>query len=159
MEGEREREREMNMDVSPTSNEEFHPLDLRSVEEEARDGTAEKRRRDDGEEGERRNELWKTSLCSYYRRQAGGGGCSHGHSCRYAHGEAELRPRPDNTWDPTSQRAKKHLKSEALAAEEEDSPPVSVDATSLDKCLIGLPRKWTSDNLKSFLDARASAIL
>ncbi|XP_008791527.1 zinc finger CCCH domain-containing protein 24 [Phoenix dactylifera] len=148
-------EREMNADASPTSNEEFQPSDPRSVEEEAGDGAAEKRKREEEEEkGERRKALWKTSLCSYYRQQPAGGRCSHGDACRYAHGEAELRPRPDNTWDPTSQRAKKLLKSETSAAEEEDSPPVSVDATSLDKCLIGLPRKWTSDSLKSFLDAQ-----
>ncbi|BBH04959.1 zinc finger CCCH-type family protein, partial [Prunus dulcis] len=49
--------------------------------------------------------LWKTSLCSYFRRESAS--CSHGSGCRYAHGEAELRPRPDNTWDPTSERAKK----------------------------------------------------
>ncbi|KAK3012402.1 hypothetical protein RJ639_012051 [Escallonia herrerae] len=54
--------------------------------------------------------LWKTSLCSYFRRS--GGSCSHGEGCRYAHGEAELRPRPDRTWDPTSERAKKLLKSD-----------------------------------------------
>nr|XP_010920398.1 zinc finger CCCH domain-containing protein 24 isoform X1 [Elaeis guineensis] len=149
-----ESESVMDVDASPTSNEEFQPSDLVSVEEEAGDGAAEKRKREDKEEGGRRKALWKTSLCSYYRRQPGGGGCSHGDACQYAHGEAELRPRPDNTWDPTSQRAKKLLKSEALAAEEEDSLPVSIDATSLDKCLIGLPRKWTSDNLKNFLDAQ-----
>nr|KYP68521.1 Zinc finger CCCH domain-containing protein 24 [Cajanus cajan] len=67
-----------------------------------------KRKRDD----ERSlHPLWKTSLCSYFRSH--NASCSHGGACRYAHGEEELRPRPDNTWDPTSKRAKKALEAEA----------------------------------------------
>ncbi|KAM1277199.1 hypothetical protein ACFX13_030335 [Malus domestica] len=56
--------------------------------------------------------LWKTSLCSFFRREAKT--CGHGSECRYAHGEAELRPRPDNTWDPTSERAKKQKLEEEI---------------------------------------------
>ncbi|KAM0900902.1 hypothetical protein ACQ4PT_020365 [Festuca glaucescens] len=92
----------------------------------------------------------KTSLCSFFRRRgAGPDGCSHGEGCRYAHTEEELRPRPDGTWDPTSCRAKKLQKvSEEDAYEEE----VTIDDTSLDKCLLGLSRHWVTDKLKSFLE-------
>ena len=108
--------------------------------------------------------LWKTSLCSYFR---GKQGCSHGDSCCYAHGEAELRPRPGNAWDPTSERVKKLQKttttngSQAQKEEEEAAAAGedTIDASSLDKCLIGLPRNWASDKLKKFLDARASFYL
>ncbi|KAM0932208.1 putative tRNA (uracil(54)-C(5))-methyltransferase transcription factor C3H family [Dioscorea sansibarensis] len=103
--------------------------------------TSEKRKR------EEEKPLWKTSLCSYFRRAAGS--CSHGNACRYAHGEEELRPRPDNSWDPTSELAKKLLKTEAAEEEEEED----VDFSTMEKCLVGLPRKWTSDSLKSFLDS------
>ncbi|KAL0927315.1 hypothetical protein M5K25_001477 [Dendrobium thyrsiflorum] len=99
---------------------------------------------------------WKTSLCSFFRRPPGGV-CRHGDACRYAHGEAELRPRPNNSWDPTSERAKKLLKTNdgdaisSLTGEDEDA---AVDLSGLDKCLIGLPKKWASENLKSFLDSQ-----
>lgn len=107
--------------------------------------------------------MWKTSLCSYFRRSEGS--CSHGDGCRYAHGEEELRPRPGNTWDPTSERAKKMLKSE----NGENSKAVeggggggdvmmmtdALDGDVLDgalaKCLVNLPMKWSSDNLRTFL--------
>ncbi|KAK2987754.1 hypothetical protein RJ640_016349, partial [Escallonia rubra] len=109
--------------------------------------------------------LWKTSLCSYFRRS--GGSCSHGEGCRYAHGEAELRPRPDRTWDPTSERAKKLLKSdngdrlepgpvskregdEVMMTEAVAEESCSLDS-KLDKCLVNLPMKWHSDQLRSFL--------
>lgn len=110
------------------------------------------------------NPLWKTSLCSFFRRR--GGDCSHGACCRYAHGEEELRPRPDSSWDPTSERAKRIRESEeeeATAEEVEDAredlvPPESPgeegdgkEVVALEKCLVNLPRKWLSDNLKSFL--------
>lgn len=100
------------------------------------------------------NPLWKTSLCSYYRRH--GAGCSHGAACRYAHGEAELRPRPDNTWDPTSNRAKEMGKSEEKKEETEieDDEEVTLDDSSLEKCFVGLPRKWASDALKKFLEEK-----
>ncbi|XP_074572862.1 zinc finger CCCH domain-containing protein 24 isoform X2 [Curcuma longa] len=132
------------------------------------DGVGGKRKRDEEaeekggeEEGAQdagdRDSFWKTSLCSFYRRKSGREGCSHGDSCRYAHGEAELRPRPDKTWDPTSERAKKILRDGNDGNEGSLAPEVqgvAVDLTSLDKCLIGLPRKWSSDNLKSFLDGQ-----
>ncbi|XP_022731822.1 zinc finger CCCH domain-containing protein 24 [Durio zibethinus] len=115
------------------------------------------------------NPLWKTSLCSYFRRQDGS--CSHGSTCRYAHGEEELRPRPDNTWDPTSERAKKAMKGEngekLAAKEEEEEKEVMMTEMVMDgedaeggeecgdpqlsKCLVHLPRKWHSDNLRKFL--------
>uniref|UniRef100_A0ACD5YCX4 Uncharacterized protein n=1 Tax=Avena sativa TaxID=4498 RepID=A0ACD5YCX4_AVESA len=90
----------------------------------------------------------KTSLCSFFRRRGGGpDGCSHGEGCRYAHTEEELRPRPDGTWDPTSDRAKKLRK----VSEEEAEEEVTFDEESLDKCLVGLSRHWVNDRLKSFL--------
>uniref|UniRef100_A0A0E0KM18 C3H1-type domain-containing protein n=1 Tax=Oryza punctata TaxID=4537 RepID=A0A0E0KM18_ORYPU len=99
--------------------------------------------------------MWKTSLCSFFRRRGASStdGCSHGDSCRYAHSEEELRPRPDGTWDPTSDRAKKLRK---VAAEEVDEEVVTVDDKALDKCLIGLPRGWANDRLKTFLQDKAT---
>ncbi|KFK32295.1 hypothetical protein AALP_AA6G224000 [Arabis alpina] len=100
---------------------------------------------------------FKTSLCSYFRRE---GNCSHGTTCRYAHGEAELRQKPDNTWDPTSERGKKAKMSETAEAEEEevlftedmmDGEGGCGDDLSLSKCLLHLPRKWLSDDLKMFV--------
>ncbi|KAI7729708.1 hypothetical protein M8C21_012386 [Ambrosia artemisiifolia] len=91
--------------------------------------------------------LWKTSLCSYFRRT--GESCSHGDTCRYAHGEAELRIRPDNTWDPTSEKAKK------MKVETEDGDVVTeegCDDNVVDKCFLNVPMKWTSDKLKEFLN-------
>jgi len=32
-----------------------------------------------------------------------------------------------------------------------------VDEQALDKCLVGLPRGWTADRLKSFLQEQASS--
>ncbi|CAK7327415.1 unnamed protein product [Dovyalis caffra] len=113
------------------------------------------------------NPLYKTSLCSYFRRHLGA--CSHGSTCRYAHGEEELRPRPDNTWDPTSERAKKAIKLETTnnnddkEEEEEEAEEIAMTDiaaddgdggcldTGLSKCLVNLPRKWHSDNLRKFL--------
>ncbi|KAF2932498.1 hypothetical protein DAI22_04g002000 [Oryza sativa Japonica Group] len=94
--------------------------------------------------------MWKTSLCSFFRRRAASSadGCSHGGSCRYAHSEEELRPRPDGTWDPTSDRAKKLRK---VAADEVEEEVVTIDDKALDKCLVGLPRGWANDRLKTFL--------
>jgi tRNA (uracil-5-)-methyltransferase len=107
--------------------------------------------------GVARHPMWKTSLCSFFRRRgAGAEGCSHGESCRYAHTEEELRPRPDGTWDPTSDRAKK-LRKVAAEAQEEAEEEVTVDEQALDKCLVGLPRGWSADRLKSFLQDQASS--
>ncbi|KAL8057586.1 hypothetical protein ABFX02_04G193100 [Erythranthe guttata] len=109
---------------------------------------------------QKQHPMSKTSLCSYFRRF--GESCSHGESCRYAHGEAELKPRPDNTWDPTSERAKKMAKTkeEEAAAAAEKCGVMMTDAVEgngeesspgLSKCLVNLPMKWSSDNLRSFL--------
>ncbi|OIT32306.1 PREDICTED: zinc finger CCCH domain-containing protein 24 [Nicotiana attenuata] len=115
---------------------------------------------------QRPSPLWKTSLCSYFRRNDNS--CSHGETCRYAHGESELRPRPDSTWDPTSERAKKMAKKDddgekAENKEEEkcndvmmtealdDEEECSSSGTGLSKCLVNLPMKWSSDNLRCFL--------
>ncbi|XP_059660584.1 zinc finger CCCH domain-containing protein 24 [Cornus florida] len=107
--------------------------------------------------------LWKTSLCSYFRRSDGS--CSHGDTCRYAHGEEELRPKPDNTWDPTSERAKKLLKTEngekserAGVSDSREAGVMMTDAladndtdSALVKCLVHLPMKWDAGKLRSFL--------
>ncbi|VAH40640.1 unnamed protein product [Triticum turgidum subsp. durum] len=110
--------------------------------------------------GGERHPMSKTSLCSFFRRRGGGpDGCNHGEACRYAHTEEELRPRPDGTWDPTSDRAKKLRR----VSEEEDGEEkargrwgqeeeVTFDEASLDKCLLGLSRHWLTDRLKAFLD-------
>ncbi|GMH10947.1 hypothetical protein Nepgr_012788 [Nepenthes gracilis] len=133
-----------------------------SLEDQAR-----KRKREDGcdeEVAESRSQLdtksshhslHKTSLCSYFRRQSGC--CSHGESCRFAHSEDELRPRPDGTWDPTSERAKKLCAEKEGEMEEERSVLMTevLDQsgdTQLSKCLVHLPRKWSSDQLRNFLD-------
>lgn len=103
--------------------------------------------------------LWKTSLCSYYRRT--GGECSHGETCRYAHSEEELRQRPDNTWDPTSERGKKMKveNGEGVEVKRGGDEVLIMEAIGgdccsddvLEKCLVNLPMKWSSDNLRSFL--------
>ncbi|KAM5584089.1 zinc finger CCCH domain-containing protein 24 [Rosa sericea] len=110
--------------------------------------------------------LWKTSLCSFFRRQDAS--CGHGSGCRYAHSEAELRPRPDNTWDPTSERVKKAAKksgeeekecagidevmmTEALDFDEDGEGEGLGSDPALSKCLVHLPRNWKSDKLKEFL--------
>ena len=114
--------------------------------------------------------LWKTSLCSYFRRH--GGACSHGSACRYAHGEEELRPRPDNTWDPTSDRAKKAMKLETgekcivsesvmmteVIVDEEDANDNDGSNQAFTKCLVHLPRKWSSEILRNFLNEQASEL-
>ncbi|KAG2670373.1 hypothetical protein I3760_14G082900 [Carya illinoinensis] len=128
----------------------------------------EKRKREDPPPSDQSSlhPLWKTSLCSYFRRNSGS--CSHGDSCRYAHSEEELRPRPDNTWDPTSWRAKNALRSEESERQErpeedvmmteavvdEDDGDKDNDGCSdsgLSKCLVHLPMKWNSEDLMEFL--------
>uniref|UniRef100_A0A7N0SV60 C3H1-type domain-containing protein n=1 Tax=Kalanchoe fedtschenkoi TaxID=63787 RepID=A0A7N0SV60_KALFE len=131
-------------------------------------GLGEKRKRDEAAEEENggapaRHPLWKTSMCSYFRGKSGN--CSHGEGCRFAHSEEELQLRPDNTWDPTSERAKKMMKAEdGTGSKVEDEADESVAMTDaflddeagtdpeLRKCLVHLPRKWTSDSLKDFLN-------
>ncbi|KAI3822846.1 hypothetical protein L1987_10445 [Smallanthus sonchifolius] len=120
------------------------------------DEQGEKRKRTESETDEKTasvHPLWKTSLCSYFRRT--GAACSHGETCRYAHGEAELRLRPDNTWDPTSEKAKKLKPSDERDEEVMMTDSISEDGLSdsaLDKCFVNLPIKWSSDNLKKFLN-------
>ena len=125
--------------------------------------SGEKRKRSDTTDSDNcRHPMWKTSLCSYFRSHSGT--CSHGDGCRYAHGEEELRQRPDNTWDPTSDRAKKLLKSESGEKgdlKEDDVMMTEVvvdddcDDPGLSKCLLHLPRKWHSDQLRGFLSDQA----
>lgn len=129
---------------------------------------------DADEAGEKRKRvdhpMSKTSLCSYFRRSEGS--CSHGDGCRYAHGEAELRPRPDNTWDPTSERAKKMLKTEdgedSKAAEVGGDVMMMMMTDALDgdvldgaltKCFVNLPMKWSADNFRTFLTDQVILIL
>ena len=134
------------------------------------EAVGEKRKRDDDEkttnlESSTPSPWFKTSLCSYFRRQ---GSCSHGAACKYAHGENELRQKPDNTWDPTSERGKKaKMMSDSAVKEEEEVGDVmfteemmddndgggdgGVHDLSLSKCLVHLPTKWQSDDLKTFL--------
>ncbi|KAL8501476.1 hypothetical protein ACS0TY_020850 [Phlomoides rotata] len=112
---------------------------------------------------EEKHPLWKTSLCSYFRSPSGK--CSHGETCQYAHGEEELRLRPDNTWDPTSERAKKKAKTDEAEAEAEEEGGVMMtealeegeeeSSSDLSKCFVNLPMKWTSDNLRNFLNEQA----
>ncbi|KZV34575.1 zinc finger CCCH domain-containing protein 24 [Dorcoceras hygrometricum] len=147
------------MECRDSSDRQNQPED-RSLSSEADDIVPDKRKRESEPDTTQQNSWWKTTLCSYFRRFDGS--CSHGESCRYAHGEAELRPRPDNTWDPTSERAKKIAKTEtdegekerqlggvmmteALEAESGDN------ASGLSKCLVNLPMKWSPDDLKKFL--------
>ncbi|XP_042512558.1 zinc finger CCCH domain-containing protein 24-like [Macadamia integrifolia] len=144
--------------------EETQPLNLES--EDCLGSLGEKRKREDteaeeanGEAKDATNPLWKTTLCSYFRRSSGS--CSHGDGCRYAHGEEELRVRPDNTWDPTSERAKKLMKCEngerVTNSSDVGENVLMTDALvyssdpSLAKCLVHLPRNWTSDKLRSHL--------
>ncbi|VFQ96186.1 unnamed protein product [Cuscuta campestris] len=133
----------------------------------------EKRKREEVEPDQPpQNPLWKTTLCSYFRRS--NGSCSHGDSCRFAHGESELRPRPDNSWDPTSERVKKMARldgEDASTTEDADKETgnevmmtdavAEEDGSSSDsklaKCFVNLPMKWGSDKLKTFL--REHAIL
>ncbi|XP_050213040.1 zinc finger CCCH domain-containing protein 24 [Mercurialis annua] len=108
------------------------------------------------------NQYYKTSLCSYFRRHSKS--CSHGSECKYAHGEEELRVRPDNTWDPTSQRVRKDVFLELEIDDTDIIPNEEVMMTEmigaeggclnpeLSKCLVHLPRKWNSEYLKDFLD-------
>lgn len=138
----------------------------------------EKRKRDDADgndndeaDGKRSlHPMWKTSICSYFRKHAT---CHHGDACRYAHSEEELRPRPDNTWDPTSERGKKKaLKSvtgEKLNVTDGVMMTELVDEVdgeggddgfasnqALSKCLVHLPMKWSSENLRNFLNEQVS---
>lgn len=79
--------------------------------------------------------------------------------------------KPDNTWDPTSERGKKakamkmteqeekeddevlftEQMMESIDGDEGGGGSVSVIDLSLSKCLVHLPNKWQSDELKKFL--------
>ncbi|CAH8264014.1 unnamed protein product [Arabidopsis lyrata] len=171
--------------LTPPASAEPIPMDTSSIDElpssdsnltDNNEAVGEKRKRTDEDEKPNLESLetkitpspwWKTSLCSYFRREAS---CSHGSECKYAHGEAELRMKPDNTWDPTSERGKK-VKAMKLSEQEEKEDDevlfteqmmesidgdeggggsVSVVDLSLSKCLVHLPNKWQSDELKKF---------
>ncbi|MCO5560095.1 hypothetical protein L7F22_013702 [Adiantum nelumboides] len=109
--------------------------------------------------------VFKTSLCSYFRKL---GSCRHGLQCRYAHGDDELRPRPDGTWDPTSLKGRSTQKPESQLPlkkkgqeEEEDKQNEEGDddgvgperscIPSLHKCIQDLPLKWSSEDLSKLL--------
>lgn len=133
----------------------------------------EKRKRGEGKDADPSlNPLWRTSLCSYFRRT--GGSCSHGSSCRYAHGEEELRQRPDGSWDPTSEKGKEAScvkKREVMVDGEDDDDDededeeaggeVGGDCTGITpkKCVLNLPGSWTRDMFRKFLDDRVIKIL
>lgn len=104
--------------------------------------------------------FWKTSLCSYFRRRSQD--CKHGDNCRYAHTEQELRARPDNSWDPTSERAKKLLRQpekvpeeqiELCPSENSDGSPEKGESGSdlFNKCVVNLPKHWEVVNFKKLL--------
>lgn len=150
-----------------STNEPLADLDLRPSDPPSTDDTTlgEKRKREDDPAADQSTHpLWKTSLCSFFRRHSGS--CSHGSGCRYAHSEEELRLRPDNTWDPTSERAKKAMKlsedgdksevsgevmmTEVMVGEEDGSE------AGLSKCLVHIPRNWKLEQLSSFLSDQAS---
>lgn len=77
--------------------------------------------------------------------------------------------KPDNTWDPTSERGKKAKAMKMSEQEVKEDDEVlfteqmmdsidddegcggSVVDLSLSKCLVHLPRKWQTDELKTFL--------
>ncbi|KAJ8543924.1 hypothetical protein K7X08_025542 [Anisodus acutangulus] len=157
--------------TSPTLNPELNGKDSsEQLHSPADTLPTEKRKREETEtsteQQKQQNPLWKTTLCSYFRRNDGS--CSHGETCRYAHGESELRVRPDNTWDPTSERAKKMAKTavydgenaedkkedkcnDVMMTDALDDEECSISGSGLSKCLVNLPMKWSSDNLRCFL--------
>ncbi|CAA7017788.1 unnamed protein product [Microthlaspi erraticum] len=152
--------------VEPISSSDPNPTDeVESVGEKRKRADDEKTNPESSDPNPTPSPWFKTSLCSYFRREAS---CSHGSACRYAHGEKELRQKPDNTWDPTSERGKKAKMSENAgksAEDEEENGEVlfteemmdeecgenSVHDLSLSKCLVHLPTKWQSDDLKKFV--------
>ncbi|KAG9151626.1 hypothetical protein Leryth_027113 [Lithospermum erythrorhizon] len=104
------------------------------------------------------NPLWKSTLCSYFR--SSNKPCSHGDTCRFAHGETELRARPDGSWDPTSERVKKDEDEEKGDVEDDDVMMTEAIDDDDDKWLVRrlgpLPMRWTADDLKDFLMIRTS---
>ncbi|EOA26335.1 hypothetical protein CARUB_v10025700mg [Capsella rubella] len=149
--------------VEPIQSSDSNPTDnIESVGEKRKRADDEKTNLESSEMKATPSPWWKTSLCSYFRREAS---CSHGSECKYAHGEQELRMKPDKTWDPTSERGKKTKAMKMSEKEEKEDEEVlfteqmmesidddgSVFDLSLSKCLVHLPRKWQSDELKTFL--------
>ncbi|XP_010414523.1 PREDICTED: zinc finger CCCH domain-containing protein 24-like isoform X2 [Camelina sativa] len=149
--------------VEPIQSSDSNPTDnIEAVGEKRKRADDEKTDLESSETKVTLSPWWKTSLCSYFRREAS---CSHGNECKYAHGEAELRMKPDNTWDPTSERGKKAKAMKMTEQEVNEDEEVlfteqmmesidddgSVFDLSLSKCLVHLPRKWQSDELKTFL--------
>lgn len=100
----------------------------------------------DGEGEQKKDVFFKTSLCSYFRKS---GSCRHAFQCRYAHGEDELRPRPDGTWDPTSVQGRTTEKLEST--EEEEELEEEEGGNSVNKCIRDLPLRWTSEDLSKLL--------
>lgn len=156
---------------STTESHQSPPQDALSNQPNDDVAPTEKRKRDDGDgdgDGERKvHPLWKTSLCSYFRSH--NGSCSHGTTCRFAHSEEELRLRPDNTWDPTSERAKKAQKTDTgekrdvadrvMMTEAVDDDDEDGGDDALRKCLVHLPRKWSSENFRKFLNDEVKPVL
>lgn len=107
----------------------------------------------DGEGEHKKDAFFKTSLCSYYRKL---GSCRHGLHCRYAHGEDELRPRPDGTWNPTSVQGRPTQKPESTE-EEKEGLEEEEGENSLHKCIRDLPLRWTSEDLNKLLTDKGLA--
>ncbi|KAH7430889.1 hypothetical protein KP509_08G019000 [Ceratopteris richardii] len=132
-----------------------------------------------------RNEdpLFKTSLCSFFRKL---GNCRHALQCKYAHGEEELRRRPDGSWDPTSLRGRpvhgqgsehpakiKQSKQEDTEKDDEENEGEDEEEleeaqengsygggnhqSSLCKCIRELPLRWTSEELNKLLAEKGLA--
>lgn len=89
---------------------------------------------------------YKTTLCVYFRK----GSCRSPGACRYAHGEEELRQRPDGTWDPSSERAKT-LKSKPVLKASHGGGGGS--ETEVKLCLLNCPFKWQSKEVSSLLQS------
>ncbi|KAE9593205.1 putative tRNA (uracil(54)-C(5))-methyltransferase [Lupinus albus] len=73
-------------------------------------------------------------------------------ACSYAHTVEELVPHPDNTREPTSEPAKKLLKTEEKRSVLEDF--MVIEALDIDKfsiCVVNFPKRWCNSKLRSFL--------
>lgn len=93
------------------------------------------------------NAFFKTSLCSYFRK----GSCKQ-EVCRYAHGEEELRIRPDGTWDPTSQKAKE-IQAKLKEKAKKCPSGYTLPKERLKLCVTGFPLRWKVDNVEESLKA------
>lgn len=150
------------------STDEAGPAEPRDVVDEMKENELEEKNKALGtgeEEQKKTDNHFKTSLCSYFRKL---GSCRHGLQCRYAHGDDELRPRPDGTWDPTSIKGRPtHNSKSQLPAkrkeEEEDEEEEGDEGggevgeggesgiPSLRQCIQDLPLRWSSEDLKKLL--------